>query len=213
MKRPASTVWLHPPSPIPPGLRIGLLGGSFNPAHSGHLHISKVAMKRLGLDFVWWLVSPQNPLKSSIGMAPLHDRLHEARLSAAHPRILVLDIERALHTHYTVDTIRTLQRRFPRAKFVWLMGSDNLETFHRWRSWPEIVRRVPIAVVTRPGSAVSALHAIPTLRFCRARRCHCDLASARPPAIAVLDGPRNSQSSTAIRTAERGGEAMAASVG
>jgi nicotinate-nucleotide adenylyltransferase len=211
--RAPSSVWLHPPGPVTPGLRIGLLGGSYNPAHSGHLHVSEVALKRLGLDYVWWLVSPQNPLKSSIGMAPLHDRLHEARMLASHPRILVMDIERTLHTHYSVDTIKALQRRFPGTKFVWLMGSDNLESFHRWRHWPEIVRRVPVAVVTRPGSAISALHAMPMLRFRRARCRNFTLASALPPAIAVLDGPRNSQSSTAIRGASQGGEAMAASVG
>ena len=204
--------WIRPPGPAAGRLRIGLLGGSFNPAHSGHLYVSETALKQLKLDSVWWLVSPGNPLKSSIGMAPLHDRLREARMMARHPRILVMDIERALHTHYTIDTIRRLQKRFPRTKFVWLMGSDNLENFHQWRSWPEIVRRLPIAVVTRPGSAISALHAIPTTRFCRARRSRCDLASARPPAIAILDGPRNPQSATAIRNAERGGEAMAASV-
>lgn len=212
MKRPSSS-WLSPPAPIVPGQRIGLLGGSFNPPHSGHLHVSEVALARLKLDFVWWLVSPQNPLKPVAGMAPLPDRLADARCMALHPRILVLDVERTLHTRYTIDTLKQLQRRFPQLHFVWLMGSDNLGAFHHWRRWPEIVERVPIAVITRGGSAISALHARPLLRYPRARRAGSGFARARPPAIAILDGRRNAQSSTALRNAARSGEAMAASIG
>ena len=171
-------------------------------------------MKGLGLDFVWWLVSPQNPLKPVVGMAPLHDRLSDAaEVVAGHPRIHVMDVERVLGTRYTIDTITALKRRFPGVKFVWLMGSDSLAGFHRWRRWPEILKRVPVAVVTRPGSVVSALHAAPLLRFAGARRNGTAILRTKLPAIAVLDGPRSPQSSTAIRGREEGGEAMAASVG
>ncbi len=133
--RPRHTHWLKPPGPIAPGLRIGLLGGSFNPAHEGHLHVSEVALKRLGLDYVWWLVAPHNPLKPTIGMAPLDARVSMAAQTAAHPRILVMDIEAALGTRYTIDTLGALERRFPQLRFVWLMGSDNLDQFRHWRRW------------------------------------------------------------------------------
>src|SRR5215469_14799060 len=113
--------WIVPPGPVADGLRIGLLGGSFNPAHAGHLYVSLTALKRLQLDYVWWLVSPQNPLKPAQGMAGLQ----------------------ALGSHYTDDTVRLLQRRFPQVEFVWLMGSDNLAQFSRWRHWQSLARRVP----------------------------------------------------------------------
>src|SRR4029077_7561987 len=150
--------WVRPPGPVAPGLRIGLLGGSFNPAHEGHLHVSEVALKRLGLDFVWWLVTPQNPLKPVAGMAPLHDRVRDAKKIVRHPRILVLDIEHDFHTHYSFDTLRALQKRFAQVRFVWLMGSDNLNIFRRWHRWAEFAQRVPIAVIQRPGTILSALH-------------------------------------------------------
>jgi len=211
--REHSIAWLKPPGPLAEGLRIGLLGGSFNPAHTGHLHVSETALKRLGLDFVWWLVSPQNPLKPSIGMAPLLDRVEEAERIARHPRIRVVDLEHTLGTRYTADTLAGLKRRFPRVTFVWLMGSDSLQDFHRWRRWPEIVAGVPIAVVTRPGTVLAGLRAAPLLRFAGARRTGTVLLRARPPAIVILDGPRNAQSATVIRAQEEGGEAMAASAG
>lgn len=184
-----------------PGLKIGLLGGSFNPAHEGHLHISEMALKKLGLDFVWWLVSPQNPLKGRVGMAPLQQRLaFAADRFENHPRIFVLDVERALGTRYTVDTVTKLQRRFPDVKFVWLMGTDNLEGFHRWRRWQDIARRIPIAVVTRPGSVLAPLKAKAAHRLADYR--HCDpkhFMRAKPPALIVLDGRRCAASATAIR--------------
>ncbi len=117
-----------------------------------------------------------------------------------HPRIVVMDIERALGTRYTIDTLTKLKRRFREVNFVWLMGSDNLDGFRHWRRWQDIMQTVPIAVVTRPGSIMAMLHAKPAIRFCRGRTCdYRGLARARPPAIAVLDGPRNPLSSTAIR--------------
>ncbi|HEX4295239.1 MAG TPA: nicotinate (nicotinamide) nucleotide adenylyltransferase [Rhizomicrobium sp.] len=179
--------WLRPPGPVAPGLRVGLLGGSFNPAHDGHLYVSEVALKRLGLDYVWWLVTPQNPLKDGAGLAPLGDRLQQARDIARHPRIVVTDIERALGTRYSIDTLKALQRRFPELDFTWLMGSDNLEIFRRWRRWREIAQRVPIAVVQRPGTVLAALSAQP-MQHAAARR-----------EICVVDGRRNAQSSTALR--------------
>jgi nicotinate-nucleotide adenylyltransferase len=195
--------FVRSPGPVSPGLRIGLLGGSFNPAHEGHLYVSEVARKRLGLDFVWWLVSPQNPLKPAKDTASMAVRLSRARSVANNPRIVLTDIEQDMGTRYTIDTVTALQRRFPQVRFLWIMGSDNLDSFHRWRRWPDIVRRVPIAVVARPGSAISAIHTAPMMRFAHARRSPHALADSHPPAIAFLDGPRNWQSSTAIRNAAR----------
>jgi nicotinate-nucleotide adenylyltransferase len=196
-----SSRWIAPPGPTAPGLKIGLLGGSFNPAHAGHRHISDVAIKRLGLDYVWWLVAPQNPLKPTQGMAPLARRLDFAvEETIGHPRLVVMDIERVLGTRYTIDTMAKLKRRFAELHFVWLMGSDSLESFRFWKRWPDIVQSVPIAVVIRPGSVLAMLHAKPAIRFRRYRQRDLrGLATAKPPAIAMIDGPRNSLSSTAIR--------------
>jgi len=193
-------------------LRIGLLGGSFNPAHEGHVHVSEVALKRLGLDYVWWLVTPHNPLKSRDTLMPLKDRMRHAKAVAHHPRIIVMDIERCLGTRYSIDTLTALQKRFPRMSFIWLMGSDNLDIFRRWRRWPDIVRRVPIAVIQRPGTVLSMLSAKPMQRFGARRRLEGDLVTATPPAIAILDGRRNAQSATAIRAAALQQEAFVRAV-
>ncbi len=202
--------WIAPPGPVAKGIKIGLLGGSFNPAHSGHLHISETARKRLGLDYVWWLVAPQNPLKPVAGMASLARRVEFAHaLAARHPRIAVLDIEHAFGTRYTIDTLTKLKRRFRDARFVWIMGSDNLENFHCWKRWPDIIESVPVAIITRPGSVLSALHAKPLLRFRHARMFAPNrLVYAKPPAIALIDGPRNAESATAIREAALRDEAL-----
>ena len=199
-RQPAN--WVRPPGPIAPGMRIGLLGGSFNPAHEGHLHVSEVALKRLGLDYVWWLVTPQNPLKAVQGMAPLADRVRGARRVARHPRIVVMDIEHDFRTHYSYDTLRALQKRFPQLNFVWLMGSDNLAIFRRWHRWANMARRVPIAVIQRPGSAMAMASAKAIQRFGQAsvERGLCYLC---PPAIVIVDGRRNAQSATAIRASQR----------
>jgi nicotinate-nucleotide adenylyltransferase len=176
------------------GLRIGLLGGSFNPAHSGHLYVSETALKRLKLDAVWWLVSPGNPLKDQAGMAPFAARLKSARaLAGHHPRIHVSGLEQKLGTRYTIDTIMALERRFPEIQFVWLMGSDNLAQFSRWRRWQELARKIPIAVVQRPGSILASLNAPLIRRFGNTR------ALFRPPAVMILDGARNHQSATRLR--------------
>jgi len=205
--KPMREHWLRPPGPVAPGLRVGLLGGSFNPAHEGHLYVSEVALKQLGLDYVWWLVTPHNPLKGKADLAPLAGRVEHARAIARHPRIVVMDIERALGTQYSIDTLRALQRRFPLVRFVWLMGSDNLQIFRRWKRWAELAQRVPIAVVQRPGTILAALNSKAIQRFA-ARRVSHGLVTARPPAFQILDGRRNPQSATAIRAASLHAEAL-----
>jgi nicotinate-nucleotide adenylyltransferase len=190
--------WIRPPGPVAPGLVIGLLGGSFNPAHAGHLYISLTAMRRLGLDYVWWLVSPGNPLKDGRDMAPFEQRLASARRIARHPRLIVSDIERQLGTRYTIDTVAALQRRFPGVRFVWLMGSDNLENFHLWRNWKDIAKRLPLVVVQRPGSILAAVHAAPIRRYGKSR------ALKAAPAIVILDGARSPESATQLRALGKG---------
>ncbi|HEY1838319.1 MAG TPA: nicotinate-nucleotide adenylyltransferase [Rhizomicrobium sp.] len=202
--------WLRAPGPVSPGMKIGLLGGSFNPAHEGHLHVSDVALKRLGLDYVWWLVAPQNPLKSSTGMAPLCDRLaYAADRFEQHPRVIVVDVESALGTRYTIDTLAAIQKRFSEVNFVWLMGTDNLMGFQRWKRWREIARRVPIAVVMRPGTTLAPLHSKAGQFFAAARaRELANFARQKPPALAIIEGPRSSASATAIRAQTGWGEAL-----
>lgn len=138
-------------------MKIGLLGGSFNPAHDGHRYVSLAVMKRLGLDAVWWLVSPGNPLKDAKGNAEYALRLKKARQVANHPRIRVSDVEKRFGTRYTINTLRRLQQRYPEHDFVWIMGADNLAQFHRWKDWREIARLVPIVVVDRKPYTVPAL--------------------------------------------------------
>lgn len=212
-----------PPSPLPspptggrgrlstPGRRIGLLGGSFNPAHDGHLHISRLALSRLDLDEVWWLVSPQNPLKPTAGMAPFADRLRQAaEFAAADRRIRATDIEARIgRTAYTADTLRALRRRFPRTRFVWLMGGDNLAQLPYWRHWQNIFHTVPIAVFDRPGTSFEALAGRAARRFARARvpaRAARRLATMSPPAWAFFHTPLDPHSATAIRAARLSGE-------
>lgn len=141
-----------PPLPYRPGLgqRIGLFGGSFHPAHAGHLHVANTALERLELDWVWWIVARGNPLKSDHG--DFSARLASARAMATHPRMQVLDIEDRHKLTYSIDTIRRFQARNPTTRFVWLMGGDNLENFHRWKDWDSIAARVPIAVIARAGA-------------------------------------------------------------
>ena len=197
--------WIRPPGPVSDGLTIGLLGGSFNPAHDGHAYVSETAMKRLGLDYVWWLVSPGNPLKQSADMAPFTERLKSAKAVAQDPRFIVSGIEQQLGTRYTVDTVTALVRRFPQVRFVWLMGSDNLAQFSRWRRWQDLARMIPIVVVQRPGSIMAALHAAPIRRF-GARRNYAQ--SLRTPALLVIDGVRNRQSATQLRALGQAPSAM-----
>lgn len=182
--------------------RVGLLGGSFNPAHGGHRRISLFARRALGLDEVWWLVSPGNPLKPSAGMAPLAARFGSAKLQARRAPIRVTAIERELGTRYTVDTLGALRRRYPKIDFCWLMGSDNLAQFHLWCDWRGIARSMPIAVIARPGYDGAAL-ASPAMAWLR--RYSASAASlARgddwsAPALVILRFDPDDSSATAIR--------------
>ena len=204
MKKPKSAVrWVRAPGPVERGLRVGLLGGSFNPPHDGHVHVSEAALKKLRLDYVWWLVSPQNPLKPVRGMASFDKRLDAAkRLAGAHPRMIATGIEQELDTRFTIDTLRALKRRFPQARFVWLMGSDNLVQIPRWRRWQQIFAETPVAVVTRPGSALPARHSKAATRFKRAALpADARFADAEPPALTVIEVKRNAASGTKLRAA------------
>jgi nicotinate-nucleotide adenylyltransferase len=138
-----------------PGQTIGLFGGSFDPPHAGHLHVSREALKRFGLDRVWWLVSPGNPLKAN-GPAAMARRMEAARALVDHPRITVTDIEARIGTRYTAQTIARLVALYPGVRFVWLMGADNLAQFHRWQDWEQILASVPVGVLARPGSRIAA---------------------------------------------------------
>ncbi|QMW22886.1 nicotinate-nucleotide adenylyltransferase [Sandaracinobacteroides saxicola] len=182
------------------GQAVGLLGGSFNPAHGGHRHISLQAMRRLKLDEIWWLVSPQNPLKPVAGMAPFAARLESARRVARHPRLRVSGIEAALDTTLTVDTIAALKARHPQVRFVWLMGADNLLQFHRWVAWRAIAAMVPIVVLDRPGYS-GRRHAAPALSWLRRFR-HPTPAGWRSwslPAFVTLNLGYDPRSATQIR--------------
>ena len=189
-----------------PGLRIGLLGGSFDPPHEGHRLASLLALRRLQLDRVWWLVSPGNPLKDTQHLAPLAVRMAAARRLAGHPRIDVTGVEAEIGVRYTADTIDYLQRRCPGVRFVWLMGSDNLASFHRWKGWRAIVRSVPIAVIDRPGSTLNAAHAMAAWFLAPYRLDESDgvlLAGRTPPAFVFLHGPRSAASSTKLRNGSK----------
>jgi nicotinate-nucleotide adenylyltransferase len=184
------------------------LGGSFNPAHGGHLHLSLLAFQHLALDEVWWLVSPQNPLKPVAGMAPFVLRLEQARrVAARYKRIAVSDLESRLgRSTYTADTVQALRRRFPRWRFVWLMGADNLLQLRRWERWTEIFQAVPIAVFDRPPHALQALAGLPARRFAAhrvptsaARR----LAEMEPPAWVFFQTRLDTSSATRIRSERR----------
>lgn len=187
--------------------RIGLLGGSFNPAHAGHRRISLEAIRQLRLDELWWLVSPQNPLKSATDMAPLDVRLAQAKQVARHPRIRPLAIEAELGTRYTVDTVAKLQRRYPRVRFIWIMGADNLAGFHRWRAWRRLAAQVPIAVFARPHYIRASLFA-PAMGWLRRFRHRAARASHwtewETPAIVILTSRLDSTSATAIRARDPG---------
>jgi nicotinate (nicotinamide) nucleotide adenylyltransferase/ribosome silencing factor RsfS/YbeB/iojap len=181
------------------------LGGSFNPAHGGHLHLSLLALVRLDLDEVWWLVSPQNPLKPIAGMAPFADRLDQARgVAAGHRRIVVSDLESRLGgPHYTADTLQALRRRFPRLRLVWLMGADNLDQLRYWQRWDRIFRTAAIAVFDRPSYSVKALAGLPARRFARYRvpvSAAGRLAEMKLPAWVFFHSRLDPRSATRIRT-------------
>ena len=199
------------PDPVPRfgdrrRMRVGLLGGSFNPAHQGHLHVAKLALRRLRLDQVWLLVSPGNPLKPTAGMAPFTERLAGAARIGRDHRVLASGIEAALGTRYTVDTMRVLTRRFPLVRFVWIMGADILEQLPRWRRWTDIVRRLAFVVLPRPHYTNRALAGQAAHRL-RARRRPVREARLLPgaaPGWVFQPGQLNSLSATAIRQAAKG---------
>ena len=194
------------PPPAAPGQAIGLLGGSFNPPHAAHRMISEAALKRAGLDKVWWIVSPGNPLKKRSDTAPLVDRLVLCRGVAKNPHIVVTDFEKDLQTPYTASTLAFLKRRSPLVRFVWIMGADNLATFDRWQRWREIFTMLPIVVVDRPGWRMKALASKAARAFAGSRVPESEAAglALRPaPAWTFLTGPLSHLSSTALRSRAR----------
>ena len=183
----------------------GLLGGSFNPAHGGHRAISLAAMQALGLNEVWWLVSPGNPLKPREGMAPLAARVRSARRQARRAPIRVTAIERELGTRYTIDTLRALKRRYPNRRFVWLMGADNLAQMHLWKDWRNIAREMPIAVIARPGYNAKALASPATAWLRRYRLPAASLKNRKEwsaPALIELRFDPDPRSATSLRQAD-----------
>lgn len=190
------------------GLKIGLMGGSFNPAHDGHLHVAKLALSHLDLDEVWWLVSPQNPLKSRDDMAPFGERFASATKAAKHPRVKVKDLELHLATHFTADTLVELKRRGKSNRYVWIMGADNLISFHKWERASLILHTCAVAVFDRPTYSLRALASRLARRFARHRvsqRAAHGLANRRPPAWVFLHTRRHNASATLIRQARQQG--------
>jgi nicotinate-nucleotide adenylyltransferase len=193
--------------PHSPGMRIGLFGGTFDPPHAAHLGASLLALRRLKLDRLWWLVTPGNPLKNTRGLAPLDERMAAARALTHHPRIDISGLEAVIKTRYTYDTILYLTTRFPSVKFVWIMGADNLRSFYRWQNWRGIASLVPIAVVDRLGPSLYATagKAAQALgRFRIPEEAASTLADRTPPAWVYLHGLKSPLSSTALRAARAG---------
>lgn len=184
-----------------PGARIGLIGGSFDPPHEGHAMIARTALRRLGLDHVWWLVTPGNPLKSR-PLPPLQERMAACRRLVPERRMVVSGVEAGLGTRYTIDTLRMVRARLPGRRFVWVMGADNLAAFHRWRQWRDIFRLMPVAIVDRPGFRLAALAspAARTYAKCRVAEARSrSLANRQPPSWVFLTTRLSPQSSTALR--------------
>lgn len=194
-----------------PGQVVGLFGGSFDPPHAGHAHLTREALKRLRLDQLWWLLSPGNPLKQD-PPAPLAERLAAARAQITHPRVTITDVEAQLGTRATIDTLTRLQGLYTGTRFVWLIGADNLAGFHRWERWQAIFARVPIAVFARPGQRLAALNSPAARRFAHARLPAADaalLGRQQPPCWVWLDMPMRAESSTLLRR-RRGRETVCA---
>ena len=194
---------------LPPhsrGMRVGLFGGTFDPPHAAHRAACLIAMRRLRLDRVWWLVTPGNPLKDTRGLSPLAQRLAAAQALASHPRIAVSGIEAEIGARYTYDTIRYLIKHCPGVRFVWIMGADNLRSFHRWQNWRAIADLIPIAVVDRLGPSLYATAGTAGQALARARLPETAagaLANRRPPAWVYLHGLKSALSSTALRAFRR----------
>jgi nicotinate-nucleotide adenylyltransferase len=189
-------------------MRIGLFGGTFDPPHQAHLAASLLALKRLKLDSVWWLVTPGNPLKNTRGLAPLQQRIAAARGLTHHPRVHVTGLEAVIKTRYTFDTMKWLLARCPRVRFVWIMGADNLRSFHRWQKWRGIAKLMPFVVVDRLGPSLYATASPASQAFSHARIAEPEavsLPNRKPPAWAFLHGLKSALSSTALRALRQGG--------
>ena len=188
---------------LPPrgnGQRIGLFGGSFNPAHRGHLKVALYALKHLQLDWIWWLVSPQNPLKDKSETGEYAERLKYTRRIARHPRFVVTDIEQQMQSQYTADTLRQLRQKSGNSKFVWIMGADSLASLHRWHEWLDIAATMPLAVLARPGYSIKALRSPAALRFATSRVASpAGIFTGKLPAWTFVTMPLRRESSTAIR--------------
>ncbi|WP_404947078.1 nicotinate-nucleotide adenylyltransferase [Rhizobium terrae] len=186
------------------GMAVGLLGGSFNPPHEGHLLVAEIALRRLGLDQLWWMVTPGNPLKSRSELAPLSDRIAMSEKLIHDPRIKITAFEKTLGGSYTADTLAFVKARNPHVHFIWVMGADSLKTFHLWQKWKTIASTFPIAVIDRPGATLSFLSSKMARTFDYARIDEDDAGTLwkRPsPAWTFIHGPRSALSSTAIRAA------------
>ena len=192
--------------PYTPGMKSGLFGGTFDPPHDAHRAACLIAMRRLDLDRVWWLVTPGNPLKDTRGLSPLATRIASAKALARHPRIIVTGLEDAIGARYTYDTVKYLKGHCPGVRFVWIMGADNLRSFHRWENWRGLTRLIPIAVVDRLGPSLYSTAGTAGQALARFRvpeSAARSLASREPPAWAYLHGLKSPLSSTALRAARR----------
>lgn len=189
------------------GMQVGLFGGSFNPPHAGHALVAEIALRRLALDQLWWMVTPGNPLKSVRELAPLTERLRLSEEITKNPRIKVTAFEAAHHIRFTADTLALVRARNPGVDFVWIMGADSLRDFHRWQRWRQIMLTFPIAVIDRPGATLSFLSSVMAKTFDYARVDERDaqrLAHMRAPAWTFIHGPRSPLSSSAIRQVTEG---------
>jgi nicotinate-nucleotide adenylyltransferase len=190
------------------GLKVGLFGGSFNPPHDGHVLVADIAIRRLALDQLWWMVTPGNPLKSRGALAPLAERIRKSEEIVHDPRVKVTAFEKAWGETYTARVLKRVQALNPHVHFVWIMGADNLKNFHKWQNWQTIARTFPIAVIDRPGATLSFLSSIMAKTFDHARIDEDDagrLALMKPPAWTFIHGPRSPLSSSAIRSAQQPG--------
>lgn len=191
---------------VEPGMLVGLFGGSFNPPHQGHQLVADIALRRLGLDQLWWMVTPGNPLKSRRVLAPLAERLDLSEAMAHDPRIRVTAFEKSLNSSYTAEVLARVKARNPAVRFIWIMGADNLRDFHRWQNWRKIAMTFPIAVIDRPGATLAFLSSVMAKTFDYARIDEHDagrLGALPAPAWTFIHGPRSRLSSTAIRSAGR----------
>lgn len=186
------------------GMAVGLFGGSFNPPHAGHALVAEIALRRLRLDQLWWMVTPGNPLKDTKNLAPLAERIALSERLLEDPRIKVTAFEAEAHVRYTADTLALVKARNPGVDFVWIMGADSLKSFHRWQRWREIAMTFPIAVIDRPGATLAFLSSVMAKTFDYAREDESDseiLARQAAPAWTFIHGPRSTLSSTALRAA------------